>query len=428
MLQAALLCSLFPPQILRRPNLRDAVVYEVNIRAFSPEGSFKGVTDRLDQIQSVGTNVLWLMPIYPVGKLRSAGGLGSPYAVQNYDEVNPEFGTLKDFETLVKEAHKRKMQVVLDWVANHTSWDNPGLAHKDWYHLNDKGEIQIPAGTNWKDVAALNYDSKPMRTAMIRSMQVWLQKKNIDGFRCDYADGIPADFWKTAIDTLRSSTKKPLFMLAEGARPNHLESGFDLIYGWPAYGALKDIYNGKASAKTWTTKGLEDTKPSIRFISNHDFAAWDGSAVQQFGGQDASFGAFAVSALSRGVPMIYTGQEIGWEPRVPFFTKSPIDWSTGKTVLDKYQRLMNFRRNSLAPKSDTFVAFSNERVIGFVKRMGNEQMMILANSGKDSGQISIPIEDQGKWRNALSDEPEGITGSKDLRPYEVLVLSRVIRL
>ncbi|RYG48347.1 alpha-amylase, partial [bacterium] len=213
------------------PGLSAPVVYEVNLRALGPKGGFRELTRRLDGLAKLGTNVVWLMPIYPVGRVRSAGGLGSPYAVADYDRVNPEFGTAEEFRSLVKRAHALKMRVILDWVANHTSWDHPWLKDKDWYSQDGKGDIIIPPGTNWQDAAELNFESVPMRKAMIASMLGWVRRYDIDGFRCDAADFVPADFWRQAIASLREGSKKPLLFLAEGSKREEFEAGFDLMYG-----------------------------------------------------------------------------------------------------------------------------------------------------------------------------------------------------
>ncbi len=175
------------------PDTKDIVMYEVNLRAFSQQHNFAGVQARLDSIKALGVNVIWLMPIYPVGQLKSAGGLGSPYAVKDYTAVNNEFGTLDDLRTLVSEAHKRKLTVILDWVADHTSWDNSWISNKSWYQQDASGNIISPPGTNWADVAGLNYNSSAMRTAMIRALKYSVLAANVDGYRCDAVYFVPKD-------------------------------------------------------------------------------------------------------------------------------------------------------------------------------------------------------------------------------------------
>ncbi|RYE16123.1 MAG: hypothetical protein EOP51_26405, partial [Sphingobacteriales bacterium] len=190
------------------PDRQDVVLYQVNMRTFSEAGNFAGVVARLDSIKALGANVIYLMPIYPVGIVN---GINSPYSVQNYTAVNSEFGDINGLRAVVDGAHSRGMAVILDWVGNHTSWDNPWItAHKDWYLQNGAGQVQSPPGTGWNDVAQLNFNSNAMRLEQIRSMKYWVLKANIDGFRCDYADGPPVDFWKQAIDTLRNISSHKL--------------------------------------------------------------------------------------------------------------------------------------------------------------------------------------------------------------------------
>lgn len=401
-------------------NLGAAVVYQVNLRAFSEQGGFNGVTSRLGHIQKLGANVVWLMPIFPVGQVRSVGGLGSPYSVQNFDEVNPEFGTRRDFQNLVKATHQRKMKVILDWVPNHTSWDNPWLKNKDWYQQNDKGEVIIPPGTNWNDVAALNYESRAMRAAMTASMLNWVKKEGIDGFRCDAADRIPLDFWQTTIAKLRKETGKPLFWLAEGSRAENIAAGFDLNYGWPTYGTIKEIYEGKKPATDWK----EDKAPTLRFISNHDEAAWDNSTVNIFGGNDAAFGAFAAVALSGGVPLIYNGQEIAWPEKIPFVTRAPLDWSTGQDQLKRYQALMAFRAKSAAAREGSFRAFGDAKVIAFSKFNMPETVLVVINTTSTPISFPIPGEYLGAWTNVFAQIIDFLGQTKSLGPFECVVYQR----
>jgi hypothetical protein len=211
------------------PNRQDAVIYQVNMRAFSAQSNFQGVIARLDSIKALGANVVYLMPIYPVGTVNS---VNSPYSVRDYRAINTEFGTLTDLRALVDGAHSRNMSVMLDWVANHTAWDHPWIStHSDWYVKNSSGAIISPPGTGWNDVAQLDYTNSAMRLEMIRSLKYWVYTANVDGFRFDYADGPPATFWRQAIDTLRAISTHNLLLLAEGNRSDHFSSGFDL-YVW----------------------------------------------------------------------------------------------------------------------------------------------------------------------------------------------------
>eukprot|EP01137_Pigoraptor_chileana_P018988 Opistho-2@79351 len=254
------------------PQTADILMYEVNLSAFSATGNLKGVQSRLDSVKNLGVNVLWLMPIYPIGELK---GVGSPYAVKNYTQINTAFGNLEDLRLLVKEAHKRNIAVMLDWVANHTSWDNPWIQNPSWYAKDAAGTIISPPGMNWNDVAELNYSSTAMRKEMIKSMTYWVLEANIDGFRCDYAEGVPTDFWKQAIDALRAIPNRKLIMFAEGAKKELLSAGFDMIFGWDFYTKLKDVMNNNKPASDLLAFNITDYNnvpegsQILRWITNH---------------------------------------------------------------------------------------------------------------------------------------------------------------
>ena len=204
------------------PQKQDAIIYQVNVRSFSEQGTLNGVREKLGYIKELGANVLYLMPIYPIGQVNQAGAAGSPYAVKNYKEVNSTMGTLEDLRALVNEAHSMDMAVILDWVANHTAFDNPWITeHPEWYLRDEEGNILSPPGTNWNDVAQLEYDNNEMRAAMIDAMSYWVYNANIDGFRCDAADFVGQGFWTEAISAVRSTKNQDLVRLAEGTRFNH---------------------------------------------------------------------------------------------------------------------------------------------------------------------------------------------------------------
>src|SRR4051812_5723181 len=232
-----------PPQygkpFSKVPDTRDVTIYQVNMRVFSKDGKFKGVLARLDSIKALGANVVYLMPIYPVGIVKTSN---SPYCVRDYKAINSEFGTLQDLRDIVNGAHRRNMAVILDWVPNHTSFDNAWTSNKSWYLQDSSGNIISPPGRGWNDVAQLNFKNPDMRLAMISAMKYWVYTANIDGFRCDFADGPPVDFWKQAIDSLRNISSHKLLLLAEGTRSSNFEVGFDYSFGFRFFEKLKNIY------------------------------------------------------------------------------------------------------------------------------------------------------------------------------------------
>ncbi len=406
------------------PSLSETVVYEANLRAEGPKGGFAALTRRLGSIRALGVNVLWLMPVQPVGKLRSAGGLGSPYAPRDYAALNPEFGTVAEFRTLIAEAHRRKMAVILDWVANHTAWDHPWLkAHPDWYTHDAKGEIAIPAGTNWQDVADLDYTKPALRAAMIAAMEGWITRYGVDGFRCDTADWVPADFWKEAIARLRVASPHPLFVLAEGFRKENVASGFDVEYGWPFYDRLVAIYKGeKASTLAEAaTKEKQDGGRHLRFVTNHDKSAWEGAPTDFFKSPEGVRTATIVTTLySGGIPLVYSGQEVAWRSRIPIFDRSTIDWSSNAENRRWLAALYTLRRTHPALREGDLRDVSTEDAIVFVRRAGTDEALVVANVRDHAATVALP---SGTWHDGFSGEKVG-GSSLALAPFAFRVLLR----
>ena len=310
--------------------LQDAVIYEVNVRQFTPEGTFKAFQEHLPRIQELGVEILWLMPIHPISEVKKKGSLGSPYSVADYYGVNPEFGTEQDFRDLVKAAHDLDMLVILDWVANHTGWDHPWItSNPEWYTQDQDGNIVHPPGTDWTDVADLNFSNWEMRMAMIDAMKYWVEEYDIDGYRADVAHSVPVDFWDLASEKLHEI--KDVFMLAEdGGDQALLKTAFDTNYAWP----LKDIFNrlGKNLADAGdfrrnlksTATQYKDGKYQMVFIDNHDENTWHGTVFERLGGNVANMA--VISFTVPGMPLIYGGNEIGLDRRLEFFEKDPIIW------------------------------------------------------------------------------------------------------
>ncbi|GAB3297829.1 alpha-amylase family protein [Hymenobacter tenuis] len=412
------------------PDRRDAVMYQVNMRAFSQRGNFAGVTARLDSIKDLGVNVLYLMPIYPVGQVKA---VNSPYAVKDYRAVNPEFGTLDDLRTLVDGAHRRGMSVMLDWVANHTSWDHAWISqHPNWYLQNGAGVIQSPPNTNYLDVAQLNFSSAPMRLEMISAMKSWVYTANIDGFRFDYADYQPDDFWKQAVDTLRNIKTHKLLLLAEGTRGSNFASGFDYTFGFNFYGGLWDVYRrGKAATtfdglNTSEFAGAASGQQVVRYITNHDVNGSDGSPVTLFGGQEGAMSAFVITSLLKGVPMIYNGQEAGMTASIPFpFTSVKVNWGEAPDVTKAYKRLLAARAGSAALRRGTPTSYSSADVCAFTKTEGNDQALVLVNVRNTASTYQLPPAlAASTWSDALQGGSVNLGSQVTLPAYGYLVLKK----
>ena len=407
------------------PDRRDVSMYQVNMRSFSKEGNFKGVIARLDSIKALGVNVVYILPIYPVGVLKAQG---SPYAVKDYRQINTEFGTLDDLRALVDGVHKRKMAIIIDWVGNHTSWDNPWIVNKDWYEQDSTGNIKH--AQTWRDVAQLNFKNNDMRLTMIKDMKYWVLTANVDGFRCDYADGPPADFWKQAIDTLRNIPVHKLLFLAEGTRGENFNAGFDYNFGFRFFENLKRIYKKGKSVKSIDTinsrdyANAADGQQMVRYITNHDVNSSDGSPIQLFGGKKGSMAAFVVVAYMKSVPMIYDGQEVGTPYRLVFpFTKSKIDWTLNPDVTAEYKKVIAFRNSSEAVRRGELISYSSDDVCAFTKTLGAKSVFVLSNLRNTTVSYAIPSNLLVyKWKDGFTGNRSELNGVITLAPYQYIVL------
>lgn len=408
------------------PETKNIVMYEVNLRAFSSSGDLQGVINRLDQLKALNVNVIWLMPIYPIGQINS---VNSPYCVKNYYEVGSEYGTLADLRTLTTEAHNRNMAVVVDWVANHTSWDNPWVSqHSDWYSQDGSGNIIIPPGTNWADVADLNFDNQTMRLNMIDAMKYWTLEANIDGFRCDYADGVPYDFWKQALDTLNTIPNRNLIFLAEGTRADHYAAGFQMTYAWDFYTAIKNVFAGSSPSTIYTTNtseyaGVPAGNRKLRFTTNHDQSAWEATPMTLFNGKAGATCASVITTYYNGVPLIYTGQEVGRVSTVPFFSNSPINWTVNLDMQQNYRDMLSFYSESAVARYGTAVPYTANDVVCFKKVLNADQVLVIANVRNATTNYSIPTAFlNSTWTNALTGASVTLGSSLSLSAYQYLIL------
>ncbi len=367
--------------------VRDGVIYEIFPRVFSPKGDFNGVTARLDQLKDLGVNILWLMPIHPVGRLKAKGTIGSPYAVKDYFAINPDYGTAADLKRLVSEAHKRGLKVIIDIVANHTSWDSVMMKTPDFYTHDASGKI-IPPLPDWADVADLNYENPKLREYMIGMLRSWLKDFDLDGFRCDVAGMVPTDFWETARVELEK-IKPDIVMLAEAHQPDLLLHAFDLDYSWPLHAAANEVLQGRLPASalkaTWQQEQSEFPSRALhmRFSDNHD----ERRGIARFG-EPAALAASALMFTIDGVPMLYNGMEVGdtAESGAPaLFEKIPILWEIAERRPEFprfYKQIIELRRSSPALRRGTiqWVRNSDEsRVVSYVRAQANEEVLVVIN-------------------------------------------------
>jgi glycosidase len=413
-----------PVPLQKLPETSDVVMYEVNLRAFSNEGTIDGVSKRLDSINALGVNVLWLMPIHPIGEEK---GVGSPYCVRDYKAVNPEFGNLQDVRELVDKAHTLGMAVILDWVANHTAWDHPWITNDGWYTTDASGNIVEANG--WADVADLNFNNHDMRAAMTDAMQYWLDSANVDGFRCDYADGVPVDFWTNALSTLRGGANRNLLFFAEGTRKENFSAGFDLNFGWNMYGSIKGIIaENKAAGGLFTAHAKEyQTIPTgkhmLHFITNHDDNAWDNTPDKLFLSQKGAMAAFVASTFVGGVPLLYNGQEIGYPYQLSFFNRTPINWSLNPGITDDYKKLLQIRHESEAVRKGTLEHFASNDVVAFQRKSGDETVLVLVNVRNKTLEYELPAKIANTNRiNQMTQNEVKLGNSIQLAAFEYLIL------
>lgn len=316
----------------------DATIYEINTRQFSPQGTFAEVEKQLPRLKDMGVDILWFMPVQPIGQLNRKGSLGSYYSISDYTSINPEFGTMDDFKRLVNKAHELGMKVILDWVANHTSWDAKWINNEGWYSLDSTGRKYSPY--DWSDVVELNYDNPQMRAEMISDMKFWVTSAGIDGFRADMAHEVPTDFWEAASDSLKA-IRPDIFMLAESENPDLMSKAFDMNYAWELHHLMNALAKNEVKADSlwrfYEKKNSQFSKEDIQmiFTSNHDENTWAGTEFERMGDAAPSFA--ALTYVLPGMPLIYNGQEAGFNRRLAFFEKDSIDWA--KSQLDKYSAL-----------------------------------------------------------------------------------------
>ena len=409
------------------PATADVVMYEINPGAFSAAGNFNGITAGLDSIKSLGINTIWLMPIFPIGVLKS---IGSPYCVRNYLEVNPTYGTLTDFRNLVSEAHTRNIAVIVDWVANHTSWDNPWIQNKSWYTQDANGNIISPAGTTWTDVADLNYDNSDMRSAMIKAMKYWALAANIDGFRCDAADYVPYDFWKQALDTLQNMQGRNYILLAEGSRTDHFTAGFQLNYAWDFLTTLKNVFiSGHPAGEIFATNISElllvpVNKRKLRFTTNHDESSV-ATPVQLFNGKLGALASSVVAITLQSVPLLYCGQEAGISNRFMYTTQRPIDWSMNPDMRIAYRKILGFYNSSNALRSGILQTCPGNDILAFSKSIGNEIVLVMVNC-RNAAITWVPPASlvATLWTNVMDNTSLTVTSTLTFQPYQFYILKK----
>ncbi len=414
------------------PYPMDVNLYQVNIRPFSAAGNLAGVTARLDNIKAVGTNVIYLMPVYPHGT--DSKSSVSPYSIKDFNSVAVEYGSLTDLRTLVDGAHSRGMAVILDFVVNGTSWDHPWTTqHPDWY--NRDGNNNILQLASFPDVAGLNFGNTSMRTAIINAMRYWVFAANVDGFRCDFANNPPLDFWTQAINNLRGISSHKLLMFAEGDRRENFQTGFDFNFGDQFYyNALKKIsLNGEnVSTDITNSTNYEYTNATgsqqiIRYTDNHDVdGSSDGNAIKVFKGTAGVMANFVVCAYMRGVPFLFGSQEVAFNQQIFWpYTNVKIDWSQNANITAEFTKVLNYRTSSTAIRRGTMTSYSDANVCAFTKISGTEKVVVMVNLRNATSSYTIPAGFAGSYKDAYSGSAVTLTSGSQtsLAAYQYKVLT-----
>ncbi|ADU32028.1 pullulanase-associated domain-containing protein [Evansella cellulosilytica] len=367
---------------------KNSVLYEVNVRQYTEEGTFEAFEEHLPRLQELGVDILWFMPIHPISEERRMGELGSYYAVQDYTAINPEFGTMEDFQRLVDTAQDMGFYVVLDWVANHTGWDHAWIEENpEYYEKNDDGDITHVEEFGWTDVAQLDYSNEDMRQEMKEAMLYWVEEVGVDGYRADYATGVPKDFWEEISAELNAI--KPVFMLAEdNMRYDFLEEAFFVNWGWAFHHIMIDIADG-SSDKSDVISHFEEAKElypigtyPMQFLTSHDENSWEGTINETFG--DAADAMAALYFTVPGIPLIYSGQEAGLDKRLNFFDKDEIDWSD-LSMQAFYQDLIQLKKdnealwNGAAGGDIVFLDTSDDHLLAFEREMNGNKVVVMMN-------------------------------------------------
>lgn len=421
---------------LKNPEwIKNATIYELNIRQFSQEGTFKAVEKQLPRLKKMGIDIIWLMPIHPIGEINRKGSLGSYYSVKDYYGVNPEFGTEEDFRNLVNAIHQQGMYVILDWVANHSSWDNELVKrHPDWYIKSREGKFQSTPWRDYDDIIDFDYSKPELRKYMTEALKYWVKEFDIDGYRCDVASFMPIEFWENARKEME--TVKPVFMLAEAMDKELHRKAFDATYAWELWNVTHNIATQNTSIKPLTEGYIAEhisifPKEGIRmnFTDNHDKNSWEGNQYQNFG--ESLPAMMVLMTMMDGMPLVYNGQEAGLNRSLQFFEKDPIEWKKHKNEVI-YTKLFALKHQNQALWNGKWggemVRIMNDRmdeVISFVREKNGDKVITIINLSNKEVNVNFDTTfDEGTYKNLFSDEDFKLDKKQNLvmKPWEYLIL------
>lgn len=411
---------------------KNATIYEVNVRQYSEAGTFNAFAESLPQLKEMGIDILWLMPIHPIGVKNRKGTLGSYYAVKDFKAVNPEFGTLEDLKSLVDKAHNLGLHVIIDWVANHAAWDNVLVETNPEYFTKDSLGNFTPPVEDWSDVIDFNYDNKELRDYMIGALKYWVEEADIDGYRCDVAGMVPIEFWNKARKELDEI--KPVFMLAEWESPEMHEHAFDMTYAWDLHHLMNEIAQGEKYTDDLDQYFKDEHKEypgnayRMVFTSNHDENSWNGTVFERMG--DAAEAMLVLAATIEGMPLVYSGQEAGLDKRLDFFEKDIINWKEHK-FFELYKKLFELKKNNKAlwngeygGKINKIKNGNDKNIYSFVREKDGDKVFVIINLSPENQTAKLNNRSiVGNYKNIISGETVSLNGSEEynLAPWAYIV-------
>lgn len=417
---------------------KNATIYEVNIRQYTHEGTFEAFIKHLPRLKELGIDILWLMPIHPIGEKNRKGTLGSYYSVKDYFEVNPEFGTLDDLKNLVNEIHEKGMYVIIDWVANHSAWDNILVeTHPEWYSKTKEGNFQPTPWYDWDDIVDFDYSQPGLRKYMTEALIYWVKETNIDGYRCDVAGFIPNEFWENVRNELEKI--KPVFMLAEWESRDLHKKAFDMTYSWSLWNNMHEVALGRKNLGAIIEYFAHDVNTFPRnayrmtFTDNHDKNSWIGNQFQYFGeGLEA---AIVLSSVVNGMPLVYSGQEAGLAQSLKFFDKDEIIWKD-HSLAKLFKTLFELKHKNQALWNGKYggemIRINNNKpgnVISFYRESNGDKVLPVINFSNIKVKVILDTKDQaGIYNELFTNKIYKLRGndSFEIEPWKYLVLTNLI--
>lgn len=413
---------------------KNATIYEVNVRQYTPEGTFKAFEAHLPRLKAMGIDIIWLMPVHPIGLEKRKGSLGSYYSVKDYYGVNPEFGTMDDFKALVDKIHSMGMYVIIDWVANHSAWDNPlATEHPEWYTKTREGNFQPTPWYDWEDIIDFDFDQPGLRKYMTDALKFWVQEANIDGYRCDVAGFIPVDFWENARAELDAI--KPVFMLAEWESRDLHKRAFDMTYAWSLWDHMRNAttehkgIGGLITYMAHDVSAFPNGAYRMTFTDNHDKNSWEGNPYSNFG--DGLEAAMALAGTINGMPLVYSGQEAGLNRSLAFFDKDSIQWKPHPFAA-MYTKLFDLKHKNQALWNGAWggemvriYSDKMEQVVSFAREKNGDRVLTIINFSAQPATVKLDSKYYtGTYTELFSEKAYNLAGDDvfNLRPWEYLVL------